>query len=794
MPDQSACSLTSPSAPMAGASNQMAQPPAAVAPLRAPKLPDLEALLESARLLTSTLSLQEVLERLAETARSLLGADVVEIWLLDGAGREPSLEAHLGAMNQEADGDHRRRSVTGGLPEWILSHQQPVTLSDMRQDPRLGNPAWAEAEGLIGYLGVLLTMETKPLGVLVCMTRIPREFGVEEIALAETLASQGAIAICNARFHEEARARARQLEERNRQLQLLHGVARAITAEPELDRLLQRLLDTARELLAARLGALALSVEEGRVRRFFTAGWTSRAREWMGPLLEGRGPGQVIQQGKSLRLADLTTHPAAGEFASGRPPVGSLLAVPIRFRGETLGALYLFEKPGGFTADDEKLLTTLCGDAAVAVANARLLAEEQLRRREAHTLLEIARATGSTLEQGELVTLIAREAARACRVDRCSIFLRDESGEKVVPVMSQFAEGSADRGTWETFRSLGQLRMEAIPFFEEAVRRKEPVPVANAVMDPLVPPEWVARFRLKSVLAVPLIHPNGVIGVLVLDYMVEPRPFTPEQVRLAVTLAGHVALTLENARLVKSLRQALGALQEKNAELDNFVYCVSHDLKAPLVTIQGMSSILLDDYSEQLDPEARHYLQRIQANIEQMEQFITDLLLLSRVGREGQAREPVHLAELVDDFLLGLAEPIRVRGIKMVGKNLGTIWAIRTQMEQVIGNLLSNAVKYIGDVSSPMVEIGTVGRGEFVECYVKDNGIGIDPAYHQRIFEIFQRLKEVGAEGTGVGLAIAKKIVESAGGRIWVESTKGQGATFRFTWPKPSGKDSHGSQ
>lgn len=94
-------------------------------------------------------------------------------------------------------------------------------------------------------------------------------------------------------------------------------------------------------------------------------------------------------------------------------------------------------------------------------------------------------------------------------------------------------------------------------------------------------------------------------------------------------------------------------------------------------------------------------------------------------------------------------------------------------------------MKYLGDTPSPWVEVGSVDRGSAVECFVRDNGIGIDPAHHTRVFEIFQRLKDVEAEGTGVGLAIVKKIVEAAGGRVWVESAPGAGATFRFTWPRP---------
>ena len=108
---------------------------------------------------------------------------------------------------------------------------------------------------------------------------------------------------------------------------------------------------------------------------------------------------------------------------------------------------------------------------------------------------------------------------------------------------------------------------------------------------------------------------------------------------------------------------------------------------------------------------------------------------------------------------------------------------ITAEAEQVMRNLLTNAIKYMGDGPSPTIEIGSTARGAEVEVWVRDTGIGIDPAYHEKVFEIFQRLKEVEAEGSGVGLPIVKKIVQAAGGRIWVESARGRGSTFRFTWP-----------
>jgi two-component system, LuxR family, sensor kinase FixL len=193
---------------------------------------------------------------------------------------------------------------------------------------------------------------------------------------------------------------------------------------------------------------------------------------------------------------------------------------------------------------------------------------------------------------------------------------------------------------------------------------------------------------------------------------------------------------------------------------------------------------VLEDYGQQLPSEAVRYLERIQANAQKMEHLILDLLALSRIGREARTPEVLSLARVLDDVSVELATSMRDRGIQLVRGEFTTVWGIRTRIEQVMRNLLGNAVKYLGDTSEPRVEVGAVDRGAMVECYVKDNGIGIDPAYHERIFEIFQRLGEIEAEGTGVGLAIVKKSVQMSGGRVWVESAKGHGATFRFTWPK----------
>ena len=225
----------------------------------------------------------------------------------------------------------------------------------------------------------------------------------------------------------------------------------------------------------------------------------------------------------------------------------------------------------------------------------------------------------------------------------------------------------------------------------------------------------------------------------------------------------------------------------KNAELDAFVHSVSHDLKTPLVTIQGFCGLLREHCGPGFDAEGQRYLDRLETNVQRMAGLIADLLAFARIGREAQSPEAVDLSAMVDDLQVEMRGLIEARGVKIIVRDVGTLWAIRSQIEQVFRNLLSNAVKYAGDTASPTVEIGMRSQGEMWECYVRDDGIGIDPAYHEQIFEIFQRLKDVEVEGSGVGLAIVKKVVDNAGGRVWVESSREEGATFRFTWPKRPG-------
>jgi PAS domain S-box-containing protein len=230
-------------------------------------------------------------------------------------------------------------------------------------------------------------------------------------------------------------------------------------------------------------------------------------------------------------------------------------------------------------------------------------------------------------------------------------------------------------------------------------------------------------------------------------------------------------------------------LQKINEELKNFVHVVSHDLRTPIISIQGFSRRLLKGYHKKLGDKGRQYISRIESSARRMEVLVSDLLELSSIGRVVSTFKDVPSHEIVSHVTEGLQDRLEEKGIELVvAQNLPTIHCDGERIYQVFENLIVNAIKFMGDTEDSKIEIGSEDRETFHEFYVKDNGIGIDPKWHQKIFESFHRLKEIeDQEGTGLGLAIVDRIVNNHGGKVWVESEKGKGATFYFTLPKTSG-------
>lgn len=229
-----------------------------------------------------------------------------------------------------------------------------------------------------------------------------------------------------------------------------------------------------------------------------------------------------------------------------------------------------------------------------------------------------------------------------------------------------------------------------------------------------------------------------------------------------------------------SIEQAT-RLEQSNRDLDQFAYVASHDLKAPLRGIANLAQWLEEDLGEKVSGESREHLTLLRGRVNRMEALIEGVLTYSRAGRLRDEIEYVDTGSLVATVvdLLAPASSVKVN----VQSRLPSLLTERLPLQQVFMNLIGNAIKY-GARVSPIVTVAAEERGDMAHFKVTDNGPGIAPQYHERIWQIFQTLAprdEI--EGTGIGLSVVRKLVETRGGRAWVESTVGEGSTFHFTWP-----------
>ncbi len=259
----------------------------------------------------------------------------------------------------------------------------------------------------------------------------------------------------------------------------------------------------------------------------------------------------------------------------------------------------------------------------------------------------------------------------------------------------------------------------------------------------------------------------------------------PLQISDDVTLLGGIAIDItEHIKAEENLRVLNEQLTTSNKELEQFAYVASHDLQEPLRMVSSFMQLLDKKYKDKLDDTAKQYINFAVDGAERMKTLILDLLSFSRIGTEKQINDTVDLNKIIDEVKLNLAASITESNAKIKAGTFPVIQANKIQMLQVFQNLISNAIKYRSE-RTPEIEIGYNDESTYYIFYVKDNGIGIDSNYFEKIFIIFQRLHSKTAyPGTGVGLSICKKIVEKHGGKFTVESEPGAGSIFNFSIPK----------
>ena len=419
----------------------------------------------------------------------------------------------------------------------------------------------------------------------------------------------------------------------------------------------------------------------------------------------------------------------------------------------------------------------------------QLIQELEARNRESETLRESLASIVGTFEFSEIIQRVLEQIRRVIPYDTASVWTIEGnkqyflSGVDLPPEV----ENPGMTFTIDPGNSAYPILSGEVPYI---LNNNVQAELADFQMEP--------HTYVQSWLAIPLKTRGKIIGLIALDGR-NRGLFNEHHSQLAVTFANQLAIALENARLVSELQMELGKrkdliveLENKNTELERFTYTVSHDLKSPLFTIRGFLGYLEKDALSGDRERLSVDVQRISEATDKMHRLLNELLELSRIGRMKNESTMVPFEEITSEAAeLAAGRLLEKRVTLQIDEGLPAVFGDRPRLVEVMQNLLDNAAKFMGDQKEPCIHVGKMGEdGDgWSIFFVRDNGLGIAPEHFERIFGLFNKL-DPRSEGTGIGLALVRRIIEVHGGRIWVESEFGKGTTFLFTLPTRPHPDS----
>lgn len=414
----------------------------------------------------------------------------------------------------------------------------------------------------------------------------------------------------------------------------------------------------------------------------------------------------------------------------------------------------------------------------------KLINELEDKNAESETLRESMAIIVETLDENKAVSLILEQLEKVIPYDSASVQLLRGNNDILEIVSTRRLEPPEEHiglkfKVDENEPSYVLLTQQISYMLIEDVQKTNPIFHDASIHQ-----------QIRSWMAIPLRVKGQPIGIIALDGH-RVGQFSKKDAELAVTYANQVAIALENARLFSELQTELAErkrlieeLENKNAELERFSYTVSHDLKSPLITIKGFLGFLEKDATTGNVARLRNDIQRIADATDKMQSLLNELLELSRVGRLVNPHQTISFNEIVNDALATVHGRLQENSVQVkVQENMPTVHGDRPRLFEIMQNLIDNAAKFVTPQTERLIEIGHDGYEDGNPVFfVRDNGIGIDPIHHDRIFGLFNKL-DVDSDGTGVGLALVKRIIEVHKCRIWVQSEAGKGATFYFTLP-----------
>ena len=401
--------------------------------------------------------------------------------------------------------------------------------------------------------------------------------------------------------------------------------------------------------------------------------------------------------------------------------------------------------------------------------------EAQRLAAENETLGEIGRIVSSSLDINDVYAGFGEQLRSLIQFDRLSISLVNMD-ENTFTNAYTIGDKIPGRNPGEVIFLEGTVTNEAVRSRTSMVVQGDPAEMER---------RYPNLIRYPSAVLAPLIYRGELFGVLNARSL-KMNVYEEKDAEMLSRVAAQITPAIANSLLYADIVRAQDDLARSNSELEQFAYAASHDLQEPLRTITAYLGLVKERYAAELDETAVEFMDFAIDGAERMQQLISDLLEYSKVGTEGRDLEPVNCSRIMDGVLNSLNEAIKSQKASVECSPLPIINGDEAQLARLFQNLVGNALKFTGE-AVPRIQIWAELQGGDWVFSVKDNGIGIAPDYQERIFGMFARLhSRTKYSGTGIGLALCSKIAQRHGGRIWVESEVGHGATFRFNIPVTS--------
>lgn len=693
------------------------------------RMNDLTILASLGNIYASSLDIHEIADSVLERIKDLRQPDVLSISLLD------TLESGIEALRLVAAKGIPREKISH---TYIDVHQQLeeamegndyLIIEDIQKEyPEFFEVLIRKDQRSIGYF--LLKTEGKLLGLLSVGFVHYNQFLPEDVALYKNIATQVTMAIKNAQLY-------RKIQESEEKYRMLVETAQDMVISLDLEGVFTYVSPSAKHITG-------YEPEEIQKQRF-------------NPRMIHPGDYRYID--KLMRLA-----------SEQRMSHDSLRALEFRIRTRKGGYRWVSTSWTLVYDEHSQVIGVQC---ILRDVHERVLVEEEVSQQlqRFRVLYELAHELAATLDRADILIAVSKSVAQVLPYQTFSVYLYDEGKRGVLARIMKIAKGKEEQGI---------LNNELVSVYDDAYQLERHVIKEHRLCDH--PGDWTRPHKIVA----PMIIKEKILGLIVLE-IDGTDSYSEIHKNLIQTITHQAGIAIEKASLYKETVEKSEEIEKRNRELDDFTYVVSHDLKEPLISIEGYSKILLADYRDKFQQDGQELLTSITQSCTRMKNLINELLTLSRVGRLTESMTPVAIGSVVKEILDDLEYIINTQNVMIeTSSHLPIVLGNRVHLVVLFRNLFVNGIKFNTSVR-PVIRIDWKDDGSMYEFSISDNGIGIEENSFDKIFTIFQRLRsEIRYEGTGAGLTIVKKIVETHGGKIWLKSTVGKGSTFYFTLPKPS--------